>query len=122
MHAVLLFDSRPLVFSIRLADFHAVYFQFFSLKQTHTHIQIQIQIQIRIQIHTRTTKYKYKNFVHICICICICNCISYHSFLLFLLLAAGAGDQLFQQIAKMLHYFKRSVLDVDNIFFAHHLV
>ena len=83
-------------------------------------IHIQIQIQIQTQIHTRNTKYKYKYFVHICIC--ICNCISYHSFLLFLLPAAGAGDQIFQKIAKMLHCIKSLVLDVYNFFFAHHLV
>ena len=83
-------------------------------------IHIQIQIQIQTQIHTRNTKYKYKYFVHICIC--ICNCISYHSFLLFLLPATGAGDQIFQKIAKMLHCIKSLVLDVYNFFFAHHLV
>ena len=82
---------------------------------TNTHRQTR-----NTQIHTRNTKYKYKYFVHICIC--ICNCISYHSFLLFLLKAAGAGDQIFQKIAKMLHCIKSLVLDVYNFFFAHHPV
>ena len=84
---------------------------------TNTHRQTR---NTQIQIHTRNTKYKYKYFVHICIC--ICNCISYHSFLLFLLPAAGAGDQIFQKIAKMLHCIKSLVLDVYNFFLAHHPV
>ena len=46
----------------------------------------------RQEIH----KYKYKYSVHICIS--IFNCISFHSFLLFMLLAAGAGDQLFSNV------------------------
>ena len=55
--------------------------------------------EVQIQIHTdrqEIHKYKYKYFVHVCIS--IFNCISFHSFLLFLLLAAGAGDQLFSNV------------------------
>ena len=55
--------------------------------------------EVQIQIHTdrqEIHKYKYKYSVHICIS--IFNCISFHSFLLFMLLAAGAGDQLFSNV------------------------